>query len=758
MSYTFATAEAQPALIQAKVDEYHEVLSDSITLASNMSELSGDSVFKSTLTSDTLNLITKNVILQQELLLKHSGSNISVTIRPNLSANGSIGSQIDSKWDVFILAVQELKRVIKQLLTERQDSLVNLLPILNNFARLELLQSDIDSLDTSIYPRLAVGVIVYQKITCGVLGHVEISDTDVETIHTELDVPPLYAMGQIYDIRNNIIVIHPANLGTSLTWQSSASFPAGGTAGNLSILHIGQTSPIFVNSSTHSPPTIDSLTGQDVYESSSATFHNCMTVPANRSSIPPSGLFLSEDNLPPPISVLSTRTKDVFTGSTSAHLPGINIGTSVATINNTVESKTSLYTSNHTSIFGFTDSANPNNSIVGIIQNMQTLIRQASIANSYFQSLPSDEQKALGFKDPVLTTLHKLATTPEMFPETPPGSGVFSGGNLFLDILHKVSKDKSTILITEDTKELLTTIGDGTTRTYTLSEAIPVSDHDRVTVTSNGVVKKIATKNNGIFNIEGVFGISFDNPYPSRDIFVDGLITQRPESIDPEISPTVFGQYPAINSSGVSTFTGVLTPIAITFKKRMNSSTINTDTFIITEKSTGDILSGTIVYEDNTDGYAGSVVKFFTDSVLNYDSTYTITLGTGVTDDVGNPLESNFSYDFTTFSGNSDTLYFIKEHTPKLNDTITVISEEITTTIDTETRSASFSESIIGENGLNNPSGFDQLNTLLSLLLTANTNLSSSIKALEINPRSANYENAQPVNIALKSLWSLFRA
>ena len=42
MSHSFSIVDAQPALIQAKLDLYHELLSDSITLAANISELSGD--------------------------------------------------------------------------------------------------------------------------------------------------------------------------------------------------------------------------------------------------------------------------------------------------------------------------------------------------------------------------------------------------------------------------------------------------------------------------------------------------------------------------------------------------------------------------------------------------------------------------------------------------------------------------------------------------------------------------------------------
>ena len=88
MSHSFSIVDAQPALIQAKLDLYHELLSDSITLAANISELSGDSVSSST----TGGVVTKT--------------------KPNESTNGSIGSRIDAKWDDFIIGVQELKTVI----------------------------------------------------------------------------------------------------------------------------------------------------------------------------------------------------------------------------------------------------------------------------------------------------------------------------------------------------------------------------------------------------------------------------------------------------------------------------------------------------------------------------------------------------------------------------------------------------------------------------------------------------------------------
>ena len=137
-----------------------------------------------------------------------------------------------------------------------------------------------------------------------------------------------------------------------------------------------------------------------------------------------------------------------------------------------VQTKVTEYTDNHNSIFGSS----------GIVGQMQSLVRKASIAISYFQALPTSEQKLLGFKDPVLTTLHTLITTTAMFPEI--SSGVFSSGNTFLDALHTVSKDKTTLFTLKETNadgvvllddngdEIKTTSIDSETRSASYSEAI----------------------------------------------------------------------------------------------------------------------------------------------------------------------------------------------------------------------------------------------------------------------------------------------
>ena len=417
MSHSFSTVDAQPALIQAKLDLYHELLSDSITLAANISELSGDSVS----TSTTNGVVTK--------------------IKPNESADGSIGSRIDAKWDDFIIGVQELKVVINTLRSGHPKSLDKLLPKINNFTRLELDQADIDAVNYDVFPRITRGSRIYQRTSRAYVEPDPVSDPPQHS-------PPTFTIGTVYDIRDNIVVVHPHTGSFELSDNTDTS-DANYYNDQISVVLGGEQNPVMVTSG--------------------------MVETSNGNFVPTDGTFLSTNsslNMPGQIKVLSLRDHDGTAGSQTVHKPAIDITTNVNTINNTVQTKVTEYTNNHNSIFGTS----------GIIAQMQTLVRKASIAISYFQALPTAEQKRLGFKDPVLTTLHTLITTAALFPEV--SSGVFSSGNTFLDALHTVSKDKTTlftlketnadgvILLDDNGDEIKTTSIDSETRSASYSEAI----------------------------------------------------------------------------------------------------------------------------------------------------------------------------------------------------------------------------------------------------------------------------------------------
>jgi hypothetical protein len=78
--------------------------------------------------------------------------------------------------------------------------------------------------------------------------------------------------------------------------------------------------------------------------------------------------------------------------------------------------------------------------------------------------------------------------------------------------------------------------------------------------------------------------------------------------------------------------------ISVTFSEDMDASTIDTNSFTLDNGVTG-----TISYDSN------STAATFTPSAdLNYNTTYTVTITTGVEDLSGNPLQADYTFSFTT--------------------------------------------------------------------------------------------------------------
>jgi Bacterial Ig-like domain len=71
----------------------------------------------------------------------------------------------------------------------------------------------------------------------------------------------------------------------------------------------------------------------------------------------------------------------------------------------------------------------------------------------------------------------------------------------------------------------------------------------------------------------------------------------------------------------------------------MNASTINTGTFLLN----GGAVAGSVSYDVGT-----KTATFTPASELSYGTSYTATLTTGITDQAGNPLASNYNWTFTT--------------------------------------------------------------------------------------------------------------
>jgi len=88
----------------------------------------------------------------------------------------------------------------------------------------------------------------------------------------------------------------------------------------------------------------------------------------------------------------------------------------------------------------------------------------------------------------------------------------------------------------------------------------------------------------------------------------------------------------------------VNTAITATFSEAMDSSTITTDTFLVT--GSGNI-AGTVTY-------SGTTATFTPASDLNYDTTYIATITTGARDSAGNALQTVYTWSFTTQSDSSN--------------------------------------------------------------------------------------------------------
>ncbi|MDM8525139.1 Ig-like domain-containing protein [Desulfococcaceae bacterium HSG8] len=79
------------------------------------------------------------------------------------------------------------------------------------------------------------------------------------------------------------------------------------------------------------------------------------------------------------------------------------------------------------------------------------------------------------------------------------------------------------------------------------------------------------------------------------------------------------------------------------FSKEMESSTISSATFKIYDSSDSEYVDGSVSY--SSDNWTAT---FSPSETLNYDTVYTATITTKVEDSVGNPMENNHEWSFTT--------------------------------------------------------------------------------------------------------------
>jgi len=101
-------------------------------------------------------------------------------------------------------------------------------------------------------------------------------------------------------------------------------------------------------------------------------------------------------------------------------------------------------------------------------------------------------------------------------------------------------------------------------------------------------------------------------------------------------APTVSSTIPANSATAVT----VNSTVSLTFSEDMDSSTITTFNWSVTDEN-DNIIIGSVSQVDKT-------FTFTPTSNLNYDTVYSVIMTTAVTDLANNHLESNYTFSFTT--------------------------------------------------------------------------------------------------------------
>lgn len=111
------------------------------------------------------------------------------------------------------------------------------------------------------------------------------------------------------------------------------------------------------------------------------------------------------------------------------------------------------------------------------------------------------------------------------------------------------------------------------------------------------------------------------------------------------LKPTVSSTTPAAAAIGVNAST-----VSARFSEAMKSSTLNGDTFYLTDNTSTLLVSGTVYYDMST-----STISFTPTVRLNSATNYTATITTGAKDLADNPLAAAVTWSFTTTTTGSST-------------------------------------------------------------------------------------------------------
>jgi len=106
-----------------------------------------------------------------------------------------------------------------------------------------------------------------------------------------------------------------------------------------------------------------------------------------------------------------------------------------------------------------------------------------------------------------------------------------------------------------------------------------------------------------------------------------------------DTTPKVEKTYPKNDDTSIN----ITTNITAEFSEEMNGSTLNTNSFLLNISSSSSPISGNVTYDSST-----KTATFDPDEYLNYNTEYTATVTTDVTDSAGNGLNESKTWSFTT--------------------------------------------------------------------------------------------------------------
>ena len=130
-------------------------------------------------------------------------------------------------------------------------------------------------------------------------------------------------------------------------------------------------------------------------------------------------------------------------------------------------------------------------------------------------------------------------------------------------------------------------------------------------------------------------------------------------------APTISSSDPADKATNVA----VSIHPSVTFSEAMNSTTINSTNFILTQGSTA--VAGSVAY-------SGMKAIFTPSASLTANTIYTATITTGVKDVAGNALAVTYAWSFTTASGADVTPPTVSSVTPANNATNVAVNTGLT--------------------------------------------------------------------------------